>query len=96
MLTQLLLILLIIIIFINVEVDIYANPKENFAFPYRHSRSCENCNNFYVGDRCKSPHCRKQWWFNDYTPLPWGNSTRTPRWYYPPYTYIQSYYDRWF
>lgn len=97
MLTQLLLIVLIVIIFTNIDVDIDVTAKEKFAIPYGSRRSCDRCNNFYLGDRCLSPYCKREWWwFNDHTPLPWGNTSRTPKWYYPPYTYIQSYYDGWF
>lgn len=97
MLAQLLLIVLIVIIFTNVEIDTDVNTQinENFAIPYRR-RPCENCNNFYYGNRCLSPYCKREsWWYNKYTPLPWGNSSRVPNWYYPPYTYINS-FGRWY
>jgi hypothetical protein len=43
---------------------------------------------------CLSPYCRRSWWwYNNYTPLPWGNSTRVPHWYQSPYNYIRSWYD---
>lgn len=50
----------------------------------------------YWGDynyRCLSPYCRRRsWWYNRYTPLPWNNPTRYPKWVYPPYTYLTNYY----
>lgn len=47
----------------------------------------------YWGTRCLSPYCRRnKWWYNRYTPLPWGNSARIPRWYYPLYPHIYNYY----
>ncbi len=97
MLTLFLLVVLIIVVFSNISVDVDVNATEKFAVPYRYHKACDRCNKFYVGDRCLSPYCKRDWWwFNEYTPLPWGNTSRTPKWYYPPYTYIQSYYDGWF
>lgn len=97
MLTLFLLVMLIIIVFSNISLDTDLSSTEQFAIPIRYNRSCDRCNNFYLGDRCMSPYCRREWWwFNKHTPLPWGNSSRLPKWYYPPYTYIQSYYDGWF
>ncbi len=45
------------------------------------------------GYGCLSPYCRRRsWWYNKYTPLPWNNPTRFPKWIYPPYTYLTEYY----
>jgi hypothetical protein len=97
MLALLLLFFLIIIVFLNIEPDYDHISKENFALPYSRFQTCDHCNNFYYADQCLSPYCkRKWWWFNEFTPLPWGNASRTPKWYYPPYTYIQRYYDGWY
>lgn len=42
---------------------------------------------------CLSPYCKRRlWWYNKYTPLPWNNSTKYPKWIYPPYTYFTNYY----
>lgn len=101
-LTLVLLVVVILIILLNAEID--NGDKEKFAIPYgsryggySRQQHCNKCKNFYFGDRCLSPYCEKEWWwYNDHTPLPWGNSSRTPKWFYPPYTYVQSYYDGWF
>ncbi len=98
MLTQLLFIALIIIIFMNiyVDTDVKSSLKEKFAIPYE-KNLCNRCNNFYLGNRCLTPYCdRNLWWYNNFTPLPWGNVSRTPKWYFPPYSHIHSYIDGWY
>ena len=104
MLTQILLVMTIVIIILNISPISHIDNsivKENFASPYegyyRRNRRCEQCDNYYWGDRCLSPYCgRQSWWYNEFTPLPWGNTSRTPNWLWPPYTYIQQYYDGWY
>jgi hypothetical protein len=51
----------------------------------------------YYGYGCLSPYCRRRsWWYNRYTPLPWNNPTRFPRWIYPPYDYLTDYYRNYY
>jgi hypothetical protein len=66
------------------DEDIYLNVGIDRYVP-------EYWNNY--GYPCLSPYCRRRsWWYNRYTPLPWNNPTRYPKWPYPPYTYMTNYY----
>jgi hypothetical protein len=66
--------------------DIYLTINtDKYVYPYQ---------NFY--DRCIGPYCGKDWWYNKYTPFPWNNPTKYPKYFYPsPYVSIHDrYLDR--
>lgn len=93
----------ILLIFVIALIFLYSSKikKESFmVIPNRYNHNydkheyCKRCNNFYLGNRCLSPYCNQEWWwYNEHTPLPWGNTSRTPKWFWPPYTYITRYYN---
>lgn len=67
-------------IYLNVGIEKYI-PFYGYDYGYDY------------GYGCLSPYCRRRsWWYNKYTPLPWNNPTRFPKWIYPPYTYLTDYY----
>jgi hypothetical protein len=68
----------------NGDVNVKVNINE-YSDDYDYDRSWGGC---------ISPYCRYgRGWFNRYTPLPWWNSTRVPRGWFPYYGYLANWYN---
>ena len=78
--------MIIILVYINC---IPIQKVEPLVITYKNKK----INSDFWNGKCLSPYCQRQWWwYNKNTPLPWGNSSIIPTWYYPPYAHIHNYY----
>lgn len=86
--------IIVVIIVIILLIYAFSKKKENFYIGTRDDIQI----NIYNDDdayNCLSPYCRRQkWWYNKYTPLPWGNTGRYPRYWNNSYYFdYQRYLD---
>lgn len=78
-------ILIVLFVLVVIYTNIKTENNEDFTVSYK-----------YVNGYPHQRNYQRSWWFNNFTPFVWGNPTRIPSWYYPPYAYIQQYYYDYF